>query len=362
MRYASPLSLPKGTTLSMRFTYDNSDQNPNNRRRPARHVSWGPQSSDEMGALWLEVLPRHAADRAVLMRDYARRAMQADISAAELQARTNPGAPFAHNFLAARYLQAGRIAEAVAELDEALRLKPDDAEAHSNLGIAFQLQGRLGDAVRELREAARLKPNDDRVHVNLGNVMQAGGRADAAVSEYRRAIALNPENADAHFNLAVILGPRGQLAEAILHLRRAAVINPQNADVHRNLGLALSLQGKTDEAIEALQEALRIQPDSLEAQKTLAAASTNVTASGVASPEGRRVGRIWNGLGTLRLVRARSAGRSAAAISDREFVLRKQVPVDVHQFRRDRPRDRRLVGSCARYGASSVSISTAPRR
>ncbi|MEO8256519.1 MAG: tetratricopeptide repeat protein [Acidobacteriota bacterium] len=268
--YASPLSLPKGTTLSMRFTYDNSELNPNRRQRPARQVSWGPQSSDEMGALWLEVLPRLAADRAVLMNDYTRRAMQADISSAEMQARKSPGAPFAHNFLAARYLQAGRISDAVAQLNEALRLQPDDVEARSNLGIAFQLQGRLGDAMSELREAARLKPDDDRVQVNLGNVMQAGGGVDAAAAAYRRAIALNPENADAHFNLALILGPRGQLAEAIAHLRRALVINPQKADVHRNLGLALSLHGETDEAIEELQEALRLQPDSVEARRTLA--------------------------------------------------------------------------------------------
>jgi Flp pilus assembly protein TadD len=267
--YASPLSLPAGTTLSMRFTYDNSDLNPNRRHRPARPVSWGPQSSDEMGALWLEVLPRQAAGRAVLMKDYARRAMQADISAAEMLARKNAATPFAHNFLAARYLQAGRIPEAVAQLDEALRLNPDDAEAHSNLGIALQLQGRLGDALTELREAARLKPEDDRVHVNLGNVMQAGGRADDAISQYRQAIAINPENADAHFNLALMLGPRGRLAEAIVHLRRAVAINPQKADVHRNLGLALSLQGHTDEAIEEFREALRIQPDSVEAQKNL---------------------------------------------------------------------------------------------
>ena len=30
-RYRSPLSLPRGTRLSMRFTFDNSDANPANR-------------------------------------------------------------------------------------------------------------------------------------------------------------------------------------------------------------------------------------------------------------------------------------------------------------------------------------------
>jgi hypothetical protein len=57
-RYQSPLFLPKGTTLSMRFTYDNSTANPNNRHRPPQRIKWGPLSTDEMGTLWLEVVPR----------------------------------------------------------------------------------------------------------------------------------------------------------------------------------------------------------------------------------------------------------------------------------------------------------------
>ena len=43
-RYATPVFLPKGTTLSMHFTYDNSDGNPRNPQRPPQRVKWGPQS------------------------------------------------------------------------------------------------------------------------------------------------------------------------------------------------------------------------------------------------------------------------------------------------------------------------------
>ena len=268
-RYASPLFLPKGTTLTMRFTYDNSDRNPRNPNHPARRVHWGPQSSDEMGALWIEVLPRHPEDARFFMRDNAVRAMRADIGNAEQQVRNRPDDALARNFLAAKYLQAGRVPDAVAQLGEALRLKPDDAEAHSNLGIAFQLQNRMADAALELQTAVRLKPTDDRVHFNLGNVLRANQHAEEAVREYRRAIAINPENADAHFNLALILGPQGKLDETVTHLRRALAISPQNANVHRNLGIALGMQGHRDQAIGEFREALRIQPGSIEAQQNL---------------------------------------------------------------------------------------------
>jgi tetratricopeptide (TPR) repeat protein/mono/diheme cytochrome c family protein len=269
-RYATPVFLPKGTTLSMRFTYDNSDGNRRNPRRPARRVKWGPQSTDEMGALWLEILPRDRADVPALLKDFVARTLRADIAGAEMQVAVSPADPLAHNFLATRYLQAGRVADAVAQLNEALRLKPGDAEAHSNLATALQAQGQLAEAVQHAREAVRLKPDDDRVHFNLGNLMMASGQPEEAERELRRAVQINPDNGDAQFNLGVLLGSRNQLDEAIAHLRRAVEINPQNADAHRNLGLGLGFQGKLDEGIDELRTTLRIQPDSAEAQRNLA--------------------------------------------------------------------------------------------
>jgi tetratricopeptide (TPR) repeat protein len=268
-RYKTPVFLPKGTTLSMHFTYDNSDRNARNPRRPAQRVKWGPQSTDEMGALWLEILPRRDADVAVLMRDYVERSLRADIAGAEMQVAASPGDALAHNFLATKYLQAGRVQDATAHLEQALRLKPDDAEAHSNLASALQVQGRLPDAVRHAREAARLKPDDDRVRFNLGNAMSATGNIDEAIREFGRAVQLNPENADAHFNLAVLLGPRNRIDEAITHLRRALAINPRNADAHRNLAVALGFKGRIDEGIAAAREALKLQPDSAAARQQL---------------------------------------------------------------------------------------------
>ena len=268
-RFATPLFLPKGTTVAMHFTYDNSDRNLANPRRPVQRVKWGPQSTDEMGALWLEVRPRHEEDVGVLLRDDRTRSLRADVAGAEMQVRTSPTDPLAHNFLATKYLQAGLLQQAIAQLDEALRLKPDDAEAHSNLGSAFQMQGRLAESLQHLREAARLKPGDDRVHFNLGNAMNAAGRTDNAIAEFRRAVQINTDNADAHFNLAVLIGPRNRLDEAVVHLRRAVEINPQYGEAHRNLAVALGLQGKIEEAIQEVRTSLRIRPDSLEAQQHL---------------------------------------------------------------------------------------------
>ena len=184
-RYRSPVFLPQGTRLSMRFTYDNSAANPNNRNDPPQRVRSGPRSTDEMGQLWIEVVPRRAEDAAVLNADFVRRSLLAAIASAELDVRLDPHVAAAHNVLATRYLQVGRVADAQAQLEEALRLDPRDAEAHSNLGTVLQAQGRLAEGMQHLRTAVRLKPKDDSVRFNLGAGLLAVGQPDAAMREFR---------------------------------------------------------------------------------------------------------------------------------------------------------------------------------
>ena len=268
-RYRAPVFLPRGTRLSMRFTYDNSAANLNNRNSPPQRVRSGPRSTDEMGHLWIEVVPRRSEDAAVLNADFVRRSLLAAVESAELDVRLDPQVPAAHNVLATRYLQAGRVADARAQLDEALRLDPQHAEARSNLGIVLQAQGYLAEGLKHLRTAVELRPKDDSARFNLGAGLLAVGQPDAAIREFQTAIALNPENADAHFNLGVILGPRNRVDEAIAHLQRAVEINPLNADAHHNLSVAYALQRRLDDALAAAQTAVRLKPDSTPAQQQL---------------------------------------------------------------------------------------------
>ena len=58
------------------------------------------------------------------------------------------------------------MAEAVAQYQEALRLKPDYAEAHNNLGNALRDQGQLAAAVAQYQEALRVKPDSVEAHSN----------------------------------------------------------------------------------------------------------------------------------------------------------------------------------------------------
>lgn len=70
--YDRPVFLPRGTLLSMRYTFDNSGGRGHQTHGPPRRVVYGPRSTDEMADLWLQVLPRNASDAAILQRDRLR--------------------------------------------------------------------------------------------------------------------------------------------------------------------------------------------------------------------------------------------------------------------------------------------------
>ena len=64
--YKQPIALPKGATIDVRITYDNSAGNPRNPSTPARRVRWGRESLDEMGSMTLLTTTRVASDQPIL--------------------------------------------------------------------------------------------------------------------------------------------------------------------------------------------------------------------------------------------------------------------------------------------------------
>ena len=269
-RYVTPIALPRGTKISMRYTYDNSADNEDNPHKPPGVVRYGPKSTDEMGDLWIQVLPHTDADAAVLARDFATREALLNVAGAEMAIAHDPDSAATQTFLGSSYAAVGRIAEAIPHLQLALRLDPNSAGAHNYLGGALAAQGKLTDAIAQFREAARLSPQDERMHFNLGNALAAAGQAEEAARAFERAIAVNPDFAPAHENLGVYLESRGKLGEAIVHLRRAVDLAPESASAHSDLGAALGEAGKIDEALGHIRRALELDPTYAPARENLA--------------------------------------------------------------------------------------------
>ncbi len=137
---------------------------------------------------------------------------------------------------------------------------PDYFDAHFNLGRLYLDKQGYADAIKELREAVRIKPNDADAHNNLGLALKRNGDLNGAILEYRQAVQLNPKLASAQNNLANVLYAKRDYAGAIQHYRAALEIQPKSAQTRMNLGSALDDAGKADDAIAEYKEALKLDP------------------------------------------------------------------------------------------------------
>jgi tetratricopeptide (TPR) repeat protein len=180
----------------------------------------------------------------------------------------------AHNSLGVAWSKVpGRLQDAIAQYETALRLQPEDAEAHNNLGVAWShLPGRRNDAAAQYEAALRLQPDYAEAHNNLGLAWsRMPGRLHDAIAQYEAALRLQPDYAVAHNNLGLAWSQiPGRLHDAAAQFEEAVRLQPDYAGAHNNLGLAWSqMPGRLHDAIAQYEAALRLQPDSAEAHYNL---------------------------------------------------------------------------------------------
>jgi hypothetical protein len=209
-RYAKPVFLPRGAILTMRYTYDNSDANPRNPSRPPRRVIFGPQSTDEMGELWFQVLLNNASVLSVLQRE--RRLTDARETAA-----------FYENFL---------------------RAHPEDAPSHVGLGKVLGPLGQPASAEQHFRTALELNPNQPEAHYYLGLIRFDQRQFSAARAEFEAELRLDPDYYKAHVGLGMICIEEQNLDQAETHVRAALRISPKDAGLQQML--ARIVKAKSD--------------------------------------------------------------------------------------------------------------------
>jgi len=159
----------------------------------------------------------------------------------------------------------GRFDDALVSYDRALQIKPDLAEAHCNRGTTLQNLGRLDEALASYDAAVRFKPDYAEAHCNRGSALQDLGRPGDALDAYDAALRLMPGLAEAHCNRGTALKDLGRLDEAVAAFDAALRIRPDLAEAHFNRGNALKQLGCVEQALACYDAGLRIRPDYAEA-------------------------------------------------------------------------------------------------
>ena len=286
-RFAKPVYLPRGTVIHMRYTYDNSAANIRNPNNPPIRVRAGNRSVDEMGHLWLQVLPRPISNstqdpRILLekawMEDRLRKDPNDRISLynlasvemnegnskaatalyREVLART-PGDVLTHTALAAALDASGEWQQAKTEYEKALVDDPLNANARFDLG---ELESRHEDytaAEGQFHELLLANPSDAGAHAALGAVLAQTQRLPQAQAELETALRLNPHNFEALYNLGSIEAGRGENSQAADLLKRA-IEQRDDADAHQLLAVVDAQLGELNEALHEFQAWQRLRP------------------------------------------------------------------------------------------------------
>jgi protein O-GlcNAc transferase len=164
---------------------------------------------------------------------------------------------------------AGKLAEALACFQEALRLWPDYAEACTNAGVALVALGKAEQALEYFHKAVLLKPDDPAGYNNLGTTLLMLERLDEAEAYFDQALRLRPDYLKARGGRSIIFIARRQVDEAIASFREVIRLEPNWGDAHENLATALTLAGRIEESIASYQQAMRLQPEHARAHSGL---------------------------------------------------------------------------------------------
>jgi tetratricopeptide (TPR) repeat protein len=238
--------------------------------------------------------------------------LPAAIAAIEETAAALPSSSEAHRVLGTVLGVAGQRARSAAQLEAALRLRPDDerswialarrrAEAGSPEDVVrtlaaaveavpasgelrWRLAGSLarlernGDALEQYAQAARLGAISGQGQVHQAEAVLATMHLDVprTADALERRVRLNLNDAEAHRNLASVYAQQDRQVEAFAELAIAAWLDPADPLTFVALGHSHLAERRDADAVEAFQTAVRLAPDLRDARYALAQALTRV--------------------------------------------------------------------------------------
>ena len=201
---------------------------------------------------------------------------------------------FVHHNLGIVLQQRGQHAAAVAEFHRASALDPAFGPPRLLAGSSLIALGRPADALVDLQQAVRLMPREIAAHLQLADACERTGRIACLTESYRAVVALAPDDPEYAFRLgkaylrlsqqafqriqaidpqaarlSQALGgeyvAQGQPQRARVAFEAAATRDPRLADVHLALAQLAADDGRWDDAAREVALELAVQPTSREA-------------------------------------------------------------------------------------------------
>ena len=167
--------------------------------------------------------------------------------------------------VASLYEQGGKLGEAEAQYQMALKEKPTHLKAMLGYARLMETQQRYPEAEALYQKALKAHPGDASIYNSIGLGMARRKKYKEASDALAQAVRLEPKNPLYTNNLATVLVDQNRLAEAFTVMRDVH----GEAAAYYNIGYLLQKKGRMDVAEHHFMQALRSDPTMGEAKAWL---------------------------------------------------------------------------------------------
>lgn len=162
------------------------------------------------------------------------------------------------------HCDAGDFNSALAALDQALALDPNNVNGHYSRGLVYQRKNDPEQAIKAYTHAISLNPTHMPSRLNRGILYQEQQQIDQAIADYTVCAEHGrtpEERATGYYHRANIRSAQSDLQSAIADYEQAIKLNPRYAQAWGNLGGVHFKQGNARTAFEAFTLAITLTPD-----------------------------------------------------------------------------------------------------
>jgi len=161
-------------------------------------------------------------------------------------------------------------------VEEMINKDPNNASVRITAGLIYREAKTYPQAIAQLEEALKLQENSEKAYVVLGMTYLDMGDKDRATENFGKVVEIGKDSEfagmdsnleSAHYFLGKIYLDNGDLDQAIENLNLALSIDRTDSDAYYLVGVAHTKRGEYEDAVKAFNDALAFVPNYVEAYR-----------------------------------------------------------------------------------------------
>ena len=147
-----------------------------------------------------------------------------------------------------------KFAEADKQFRKGIQINPDYVDAHHWFGMYLSLTGRNAEAIAELEVAVKLDPKSTMIRSDLGDAYRRAGLYEYARAAYSEAVRIDPKCTIAINGIGMTDSLEGRIAEAEVDRMRLKRISGDARDIESEIVVAYAKAGRLDRAVSTFKD------------------------------------------------------------------------------------------------------------